>query len=409
MEQYTQMAQALLGTPGSFTARCLAAVGIAVATWLGARLVRAALLRLMNARGVDDKLQSPGFSASMATIAVGLVWLFALPALLGTLGLDGLLAPVNAMMSRLLGFVPNLMGAAVVLGVGVLVGQIIRQVVTGLLVAAGSERFAERLGLGSALGDKTLAGMLGGALFAFILLPTVAAAFQTLGLEVIAAPVSRLLEQVIALVPRLIAAALIVAITAVLGRALAQIVSALVAGLGINRLPAALGLGDRPSIGGTPVSDWVGRALMLAVVFVGITQASEVMGLPVLTSTVAVLGLLLARLAAALVVIGVGAWLATLAARAIAGGAWSQAPRIALGVRAAILFFAGALALHQAGLPAEIVSIAFAAVVGSLALGVTIGLAIAIGLGARPLAQRLFERSLGDRLPRATDPETPAP
>ena len=38
----------------------------------------------------------------------------ALPALLGTLELKGLLDPVNAMLSRMLGFLPNVVGAAVV-------------------------------------------------------------------------------------------------------------------------------------------------------------------------------------------------------------------------------------------------------------------------------------------------------
>jgi len=46
------------------------------------------------------------------------------------------------------------------------------------------------------------------------------------------------------------------------------------------------------------------------------------------------------------------------------------------------------LALHQAGLPGEIVTIAFAAVVG----GIAIGLAVAIGVGGRHVAGRVLDK-----------------
>ena len=56
--------------------------------------------------------------------------------------MEGLLKPVQAMVTRLLGFLPNLLGAAVVFGVGFLAARIVRLVITGVLTVAGSERIA---------------------------------------------------------------------------------------------------------------------------------------------------------------------------------------------------------------------------------------------------------------------------
>ena len=67
-----------------------------------------------------------------------------------------------------------------------------------------------------------------------------------------------------------------------------------------------------------------------------------------------------------------------------------QADLLAALARGAILFFVAALALYQAGLPAVIVSMAFGAVVGGLA----IGLAVAVGVGGGPAATRLWQRAL---------------
>ena len=72
----------------------------------------------------------------------------------------------------------------------------------------------------------------------------------------------------------------------------------------------------------------------------------------------------------------------------------------------AILFFTAALALRQAGLPAEIVTITFGAVVGALAIGV----AVAVGVGGRHVAARLLERAVDafDAPARAADADADA-
>jgi hypothetical protein len=377
----------MAGTLGPYAPRAAAALLILLAAWLGARLVRTAITRLADKRGLDEKLSSPGLAALLAQIAGGIVWLLALPALLGTLGLQGLLDPVNAMMSRLLGFAPSVLGALIVFGIGFIVARIAGQIVAGLLRAAGSESAAERMGLTRSLGDGGLAGLVGRVVQALILLPTLVAALQPLQLDAVTQPLSRMLEQVISLIPRLASAAIVLAVAAVIGRALSGITSAALGAMGLNRLPQRIGLGDSLSLGGRDLSELAGSLVMAAVMLVAAMQAFEVIGLPLLAQLIAQLGNVLANVAVALVVLGVGVWLGTLAAQAIRASQVANAGVLAHLARAAILFFAAALALRQAGLPAEIVAIAFGAVVGSIA----IGLGVAIGVGGRHVAARLLD------------------
>jgi hypothetical protein len=388
MESMQTWLASAAGLFGPYVPRVLGALAIFAVAFVVARLVRAGLTRAAAAAGVDERLHSPGLSATLAQIGYGLVWLLALPALLGTLELEGLLNPVNAMMSRLMGFVPNLVGAIVVLAIGLLVARIVRQLVTGLLSAAGSEKLAERIGLASSLGKDGLAGVAGNVVFALLMLPTAVAALQPLGLDAVTQPLSKLLETVINLIPKLISAAVLVGLAALIGRALASLVSALLAGMGVNRLHETLKLGAPLRVAGRDPSELAGIAVLVACLMVAITQATEVLGLPVLTAMVASLGAALVRIGIGLVVFAVGAILATLAARAIEGSNTANAPLASLMARAAILFFAAALALHQAGLPPEIITIAFGAVVG----GIAIGLAVAIGVGGRHVAGRVLER-----------------
>jgi hypothetical protein len=399
MESLTRMLDAAANALGPFAPRALGALAILLVAWVGARLVRAALQRAGERARVDERLHSPGLVGTLAGVASALVWLLALPALLGTLELQGLLTPVNAMLSRLMGFVPNVFGALVVLGIGLLLANIARQIVSGLLRAAGSEKAADKLGLGTALGKDGLAGIAGNGVYALLLLPTLVAALQPLGLDAVTQPLSKLLETVINLVPKLLSAAILVGIAALIGRALSTMVTALLTGMGLDKLPQRLGAAPL-RVAGRSLSELVGTAVMVAVVTVAITQASEILGLPILTQMLSSTGAAMVRMGVALVIVVAGLILASMAAQAILGRGLRNAPLLAWAARAAILFFAAALALHQAGLPAEIVTIAFASVVG----GIAIGLAVAIGVGGRHVAARVLDRvAMSFEEPAGTD------
>jgi Conserved TM helix len=200
-------------------------------------------------------------------------------------------------------------------------------------------------------------------------------------------PLSRLLETVISLIPKLLSAAILVGVAALIGRALATMVTALLAGTGLEKLPEKLGAAPL-RVAGRSLSELAGTAVMVAVVTVAITQASEIIGLPVLTQMLASTGSAMVRLAVAGVIVVIALILASVAAQAIRARNTPNAAGLAVAARAAILFFAAALALHQAGLPAEIITIAFASVVG----GVAIGLAVALGVGGRHVAARVLDR-----------------
>ncbi len=378
---------------GPWGPRLLAVVGLLCVAWIGGRVARGAVTRIGGRAGLDHRLQTPGFSAMLGGVASGIVWLLALPGLLQAMDLQGLLVPVNVMMSRLMGFLPNVAGAAIVLGIGVLAARILRQVVTGLLRAAGSERLAERLGLNASLGEHGLAGLIGSVVFALVMLPVLTAALSPLQIDAVTMPVSRLLESVIALIPKLVAGGAILVIASLLGRAAAGVTTGLLAGMGADRLPQALGLPRDRFAGGRRASEVGGMLVMWSIVLLALLQACEVLGMSALTQAVAQLGVLLAQLVVAAVVLAVGLWLSSLAAKGVSTVGGRHALVLSRMVRWAVLTFTAALALRQAGLPADIVAIAFGAVVGALALGA----ALALGLGGQHAVMQLSQEWLNRR------------
>jgi len=379
-----QSAGDLLGRWGPAVAGALA---LLLATAAVAWLARRAVERGVAASGIERRLTAPGLARTLGGVAAGIVWLLGLPGILSALGMTALLGPVQAMLGKLLAFLPNLVGAGLILAIGVIVAGIVRQLVSGLLRAAGSEKLAERLGLAVSLGEGGLSGVVGTVVFVLVLLPTVAAALQPLQLDALSVPVTRLVDSVMQLIPRLIVGALIVALGALVGRALAGIVTGLLRGLGFDALPRQIGWTDRAA-GGRTASEWAGQALMVGVVFVCVVQACEIVGVAVLTEAVSQLGAALLRVATGAVLLVLGLWLAARAASAVVASGVHQAAALAMAARVAVLVFAAALAMRQMGLPAEIVVIAFGALCGAFA----VAFALAVGLGGRRIAARLLER-----------------
>lgn len=365
------------------------AVALVVGAWFVARFARAIMVRIADRLELDRKLHSEGISAALGSVVWAAVWLFALPAILEAIGLHVLREPISAMMAKLSGFLPNLLGSVTVLVVGVLVAGVVRQLASGLLSAAGSERLAQKMGIATALGPGGLAGVASKVIFALILLPVVAAALQPLQLDSVTQPVSRLLETVMALIPRLIVAAVIVAIAALIGRALGDLVRGLLFGMGFDQAPRRLGLQRAPRPGARTASELAGQVVTFTVVYIAFMQACEVIGFGVLTESVSQLGAALVRMATGLALMVVGLWLAALASAAILTSGGGHARPLAHAARGAVLFLAAALALRQMGLPSEIVAMAFGSVVFALA----VAFALAVGIGGRRVAAALLERA----------------
>jgi hypothetical protein len=279
----------------------------------------------------------------------------------------------------------------------------VRQIVTGMLRAAGSEKMAERMGLATSLGEGGLAGLVGSLVFSFIMLPVLAAALEPLGLDAVTKPVSNLLDTVIALIPKVTASAIIIAVAALIGRAVAGIVTGVLSGMGFNKLSQHLGLGTTTRAGARTPSELAGSVVMFSIVIVAVMQACEVLGFAILTKLVVNLGAVMAGVAVAGAVMIGGLWLSNWVAGLIKAGSAANAPALANLVRGAILFFTAALALRQAGLPGDIVGIAFGSVVGAIAVGA----AVAVGVGGRHVAGRLLEEAV--EALRTTPPETDTP
>ncbi len=196
-------------------------------------------------------------SAKLGNVVFRLVVLLFLPAILGTLEVDGLLVPVQGMVNEILGMLPNIFGAIVIGVVGWFLAKIVRDLVSNLLTAAGTDRLGEQIGL---RGTMSLSHLIALVMYILILVPAVVAALQALEIEVITGPATHMLNTMMSAIPDIFAAAIILGIAFAISRLVSQLVANLSGGLGFDTLPEKLGLGQAFT-GSTAPSSVVGNLL----------------------------------------------------------------------------------------------------------------------------------------------------
>ena len=130
----------------------LVAGGILVLiVWIIATLLRTMVTKALQATTLDEKLSAGAglrpMSDNLGNVVFWLVVLLFLPAILGTLEIDGLLQPVQGMVNEMLGMLPNVFGAVLIGVVGWFLAKIVRDLVSNLLTAAGTDRLGEQVGL----------------------------------------------------------------------------------------------------------------------------------------------------------------------------------------------------------------------------------------------------------------------
>lgn len=335
--------------------------------------------------GVVDA--TPSLSKSIPEAAYWLVLFLFFPAILGVLQMNGILEPIQSMFTKAMGYLPNILGAAIILVVGTFVAKIIRMVVTNLTASFGVNRLADKVGLGEALSNRTLSDILGVVAYAVVLLPILVASLNTLDIDAVTQPAGQMLSKITALIPGLLGAAILLGISYFIGKIISGVVEDLLGGIGFDEMPARLGIASPSSATQSP-SKLAGMAILVFVMLLATMQALPMVGLDMLAGHLQEFVEFAIQALLGVAIIALGMYIANLAAKFVRSSGVDQAERLAMLTKVSIIIFAGAIGLQRMGLAPSIVNLAFGTLLGGLGLAA----AIAFGWGGRDAAKRLIDR-----------------
>jgi len=395
----------------AFAPQLFGAAVLLAGAWILARVCRALVTRSMRTLKLDQRTWGDGteaqresLSRALGETAYWLVFLFFLPGVLGALNLTGLLTPVQHMLDQVLGTLPRLASGGLVLVAGWFMARVVQRIVTNVLRAGGADQLSTRVGLDRVLGSRHLSDLAGVIVHALVLLPVAVAALNAVGFESITAPASNMLNTMLAAVPRLFGAALLLGISYIAARLLGGLAQNLLSGMGFDHVLVKLGLatarstetdkGASDSSEATKAEDALrpsaiaDRVVVVAVMLFAAMEAARMLGFVGIAELVMQFTVFGGHLLAGLVLVGAGLYLGNFAARSIEQSRTEQSKLLALLARVSILALAGAMALEEVGLASQIIVIAFGLVLGA----VCAAFALAFGLGSREIAAREVDR-----------------
>jgi hypothetical protein len=394
--------QTMLSQILGFLPRLLVAALLAAVAWVVATLVKNLILKASQSFGIDRKMQmgvqgsqSILPSKTIADLSFWAILFFFLLPVLDTLGLGSSLAPVQNLSGDILSAVPKIIKAVVIGVVSWFVAKIVRDIVTNIAAAAGSERLAAQMGLNRSMPNQTLAGIAGTLVFVTILVPGIISALQALDIDAISGPAILMLSQVTMMLPRVLTAGALIGLSYFIGRFLSELVTTTLATLGFDNIIQVLGLSnlvneaapqltnnfDEGNTTKTP-SQLAGILVLVATMLTAAISATSILGIPALTGITESVFYIGSQILVGLVVFGVGLFLANLAFRLINAAGTRQANILAQTARIVIIVLVGAMGLQRMGIATDIVNLAFGLTLGALAIAA----AIAFGLGGRDVA-----------------------
>ena len=371
----------------AYLPRIVTAIILIIVALIVATIVRNVVVSLFRRFRLDERLtHDPSKPAALAKplgdLSYFLVILLFLPAILANLGVGSLLAPLTGLIATLLAALPRLVGAGLILFIGLFVSRLVRNLVTSF--ASSLDRYGVRLGLS---GGTSLSSLLGLVVYVLILLPVISATLGVLGLPAVAQPVQNLIDRFLAAIPGVLSAALVIGISYFVGRLVADLVAGLLAGIGFDRLLQTMGLNAPATPRGQTPSKIVGTVVMVAIILFATQAALNLLTFTALANLVTQLIVVGGKVLAGLAIFVIGIYLANLAAQLVSSSAGSQSRLLSTVVRVATLVLFGAMALQQMGIALQIVNLAFGLTLGALA----VAFALAFGLGGREAAAKVAE------------------
>ena len=389
----SQPLNAFLASIFNFMPRLLGAAALLLVAFAIGTTVRALSRRTLQRMGVDNRLadsvrQGETPVAMSQTVSDTLYWavfLLFIPAVLDALSLGGMLAPLQHMIDTTLSALPNVVSAGLVVLVGWFAARTVQRVLTNLLAAAGADRVVQDASVQLPRKPSELIGFL---VYALILVPVTIAGLNQLGLQAVTRPASAMLETLLAAIPQLLGATLILTIAYFAGKLVSGLVGGLLSSVGFDRVPERLGL----PAGATPPSALAGQLAMVTLMAFATVEALQALGFSEVSLIMSRLIQFGGHVLLGSLILAVGLYLGRVVAEAIRNSALPQASKLALAARIAVLVLSTAMGLSEMGLADDIIRLAFGLTLGAVAVAA----ALSFGLGGRDTAAQVLRRFTTD-------------
>lgn len=360
----------------------LIGLGILIIGLIIVRFLTGIFRKILSGVGFLSRTNADGsvtsFVGPIVSLVKAILTIFVLMAVLQHFGLTDVLDPLKDLANKFLSAIPNMIGAGVIGYAGWIIAKIVSELV-GAGLGTVDRQIADRTGNS----EIKVSGFGSALVFGAVLLPIVVAALGVLNIPAISEPASAMINKLMAAVPNIIGAAIIILVAYFVTRFVVYMLTGLLDGMNFNAFPQKMGAQSLFSESFTPTK-LVGGGVMFFSMLTATTAAVDTLGIEVISSIFAKVlqfggGILMGG-----IILLIGNFLSQLAYTKLNASGSAGMANIA---RFAIIGLVVAMGLKAMGLADNIVNLAFGLTLGSIAVAG----ALAFGLGGKDAAKTVAD------------------
>ncbi len=369
--------------PGSIGS-ILGAILVLIIGYFIAKAISGLVRNLVANSGLQHRVDrgSQGRNVNIASLIGKLTYyvlmVLVLIIVLDILDFDRALTPLENLVGNFFSFLPRLVGAGILAFAGYVIATLLGELVA--LAVTGIEGLSERFGFSDRINWANVARQI---VFFIVFVPILIAAIDILGIEAISRPATNMLQDVLAYLPKLFGAVIVLVVFYYLAKFVSKFVGNLMAGVNADVFMSRMGLSR--IAGRTSLSGVVAGLVFFFIMFSGVLTAVEILDFGQLSYLLNEIFELTLQILFGLLVLAIGNAIANFAYAAVADSQGSTF--LASIARFAVLGLFLAIALRTMGLADDIVNLAFGLTLGALA----VAFALSFGLGGREAAGRQME------------------
>lgn len=357
-----------------------------VLAFIVAAIVKALVTKLIEKTKLNDFLakadgEKPGSTKTfIGRLVYLLVFLLFIPGIFSALRVDSVATPILEMLRKIWGYLPNVLGAVIVLIVGFLIARLIRSLLIPVFDKIRIDKLQERLGVEVSDQNK-LSSTLAYIVYVLILIPVIIIALQVLKINAVSEPAINMLNIIFSFIPKIIGAALIILIGVLIARFACQIVARLIGATGVDSKIQGLMDGKMKNF---VFSKTIGTVVRVLIIIFFVVESFNVLKLDILVQVGDAIIKYMPSILAALIILIAAMVCSALAEKALKKIGYNGFAAIA---KIGIIILAVFMILSQLAIAPKIVNIAFFMVMAALA----VAFAVSFGIGGREFAASVLK------------------
>ena len=366
-------------------------------------LFMAFLAKKLTTKGLDkvefdSKLQKWGmakndeesniFIETIGSLVYFVTTLLFTPFIFTGLNLSGVADPIIIMLNKFWDFIPNLLVSVMIIIIGSYLCKFIKKLSRNLFEGIDVDRWYRKL-IGQQetaefVTETRLADVLSSIIYVLIYIPIITVALQILGVSTISDPIVSVLNQIVSVIPNVLAAVVLVIIGNFIAKLVADLIESMLKTSGIDKYSQYLNFKGETSILISNVSAQIIQAVLMIFFMV---EAISVLQLDVLNSIGNSIIAYLPAVVSSVIILAVGIIggnvLATFLAKVSGSKLFGEF------IRYGVIIFAVFMTLDQLKFAQTIVNTSFTMLLGAFA----VAFALAFGLGGRDFAAKQLEKA----------------